>query len=507
MVLKDFFDRNLNIIRMLIMIIIILIIFALIFGINDLNITIKFMEYRSNWAYIISDLSYSIGYCITITAIVIFFGSYIANIKKQKFSIIFGILIGLFMLWYGLINNTQIIVFEGVGIIISLILITSLTTKINWNNYRTLSLIILLLVLLNQIIFIQITRIICGRIQFSDLNTNYSNYTPWFLPPGFNTKNLSFPSDHMSWIFLPFLILLKDYQYRKLIKSLLIILVFGWLFLAGTAVIIIGYNYPSDILFSVSSAAFITILLYNKLYLSQKYTTYYKFESRQDKGKYIYSKYNEILKGKILDVGCSRERSLEKELPVNVEYIGLDIVPEADLVFDLENLETLPFEDNYFDVVVCADVLEHIENIHRVLQEFVRISKYLIISLPNPWSGVWKAIIYNKIYSGSLKNDEKRWLKFYGLPDYVPNDRHKWFFSFSEAQIFFKRVAKRLNLEILQIDGEIVNISYFKNQIKKLVFNSFGIKINLSGGKYNKERERLIKDCCSSKIWILLKKK
>jgi 2-polyprenyl-3-methyl-5-hydroxy-6-metoxy-1,4-benzoquinol methylase len=44
----------------------------------------------------------------------------------------------------------------------------------------------------------------------------------------------------------------------------------------------------------------------------------------------------------------------------------------------------LPFEDEKFDVVTCVDVLEHVEDFHRLLDEMLRVSqKGVFISTPN----------------------------------------------------------------------------------------------------------------------------
>jgi len=45
---------------------------------------------------------------------------------------------------------------------------------------------------------------------------------------------------------------------------------------------------------------------------------------------------------------------------------------------------TLPFPDNHFDLVTCVDVLEHVEDYHRFLEELLRVSrKGVFISTPN----------------------------------------------------------------------------------------------------------------------------
>jgi SAM-dependent methyltransferase len=45
---------------------------------------------------------------------------------------------------------------------------------------------------------------------------------------------------------------------------------------------------------------------------------------------------------------------------------------------------SLPFPDNYFDVVTCVDVIEHVEDFNRLIKEMLRVSrKGVFLSTPN----------------------------------------------------------------------------------------------------------------------------
>ncbi|MCX6666304.1 MAG: methyltransferase domain-containing protein, partial [Euryarchaeota archaeon] len=71
---------------------------------------------------------------------------------------------------------------------------------------------------------------------------------------------------------------------------------------------------------------------------------------------------------KLLDLGCGvRKRK---------KAIGVDINKncDADIIHDL-NIFPYPFKDNEFDDILCDNVIEHLENITRVLEELWRISK------------------------------------------------------------------------------------------------------------------------------------
>ena len=48
----------------------------------------------------------------------------------------------------------------------------------------------------------------------------------------------------------------------------------------------------------------------------------------------------------------------------------------------------LPFKDDHFDLVICAEVLEHIKDYKQAIQEIVRVLKpgrNLVVSVPRYW--------------------------------------------------------------------------------------------------------------------------
>ena len=71
----------------------------------------------------------------------------------------------------------------------------------------------------------------------------------------------------------------------------------------------------------------------------------------------------------ILSVGCGR-RAPEPGL------VRLDRSPEVqpDVVWDLDEFP-YPLEDSSFSTIECIDVIEHVENIPRVMEEFHRVLK------------------------------------------------------------------------------------------------------------------------------------
>lgn len=92
---------------------------------------------------------------------------------------------------------------------------------------------------------------------------------------------------------------------------------------------------------------------------------------------------------KIIDVGCGKkpyEKTIKKRLKkTKIEYTGIDFYSEkADIKIDL-NREKIPFKKDYFDLIICTEVLEHLYNPGLIIKEMKRVCKkggYIIITTP-----------------------------------------------------------------------------------------------------------------------------
>jgi 2-polyprenyl-3-methyl-5-hydroxy-6-metoxy-1,4-benzoquinol methylase len=158
------------------------------------------------------------------------------------------------------------------------------------------------------------------------------------------------------------------------------------------------------------------------------------FPARADRSAYIAKRFAPYLTGKVLDVGC--DMAVLKGLLPGASYTGIDIGGKPDIQLNLEQVERLPFGDGEFDGVVCSDVLEHLDNLHHVFSELLRVCRgHLVISLPNNWANARLPLARGR---GSFG--------FYGLPPDKPRDRHKWFFSLAEATAFMRTQAERHSL-------------------------------------------------------------
>jgi len=97
---------------------------------------------------------------------------------------------------------------------------------------------------------------------------------------------------------------------------------------------------------------------------------------------------------RILDVGCGgmalAEAVAEK---LRGEYVACDLAaPDhipAGILYAVSDAARLPFQNEYFDAVVCSEVLEHLYDPGQALQEIARVLKHggrAIITVPNWFS-------------------------------------------------------------------------------------------------------------------------
>jgi SAM-dependent methyltransferase len=97
----------------------------------------------------------------------------------------------------------------------------------------------------------------------------------------------------------------------------------------------------------------------------------------------------------ILDVGCGEGFTLNrlKEHGIGKRLEGLEYSIDAiklgkktypDIKIKQGDIYNLPYEDNFFDLVLCTEVLEHLDYPQKALKELIRVSnKYLVVSVPN----------------------------------------------------------------------------------------------------------------------------
>jgi hypothetical protein len=213
--------------------------------------------------------------------------------------------------------------------------------------------------------------------------------------------------------------------------------------------------------------------------------TDFRYTDRATKGRYVWEKYQSILGGaSILDVGADKG-ALGRYLPAACSYSTLGYGEAISLAYNLEQTP-YPFQDCSFDVVLCLDVLEHLENIHTVFDECCRIAeKYIIISLPNPYADFIR-FLYTGKYMGRMKD-----MKFYGLTPEPEQDRHRWFFSPTDAKEFIECRSRKNKFSVAHYDqyGDLV-INEMQRQQLSAIFR----------------RDLPFNDLCAGTMWWVCKK-
>jgi len=169
------------------------------------------------------------------------------------------------------------------------------------------------------------------------------------------------------------------------------------------------------------------------------HTEFIHFPQRKNRSEYVAQRFQPYLTKRVADIGCF-QAPLRALLP-DCDYTGVDIAGDPDIQLNLDSTTPLPFQAGEFDSVLCIEVLEHLDNLHFVFAELVRISnRYVIVSLPNCWRDARQ-----KIERGTGD------FFHYGLPEEKPLDRHKWFFNCEQAEDFFSYQAKKHDLKITEL--------------------------------------------------------
>lgn len=88
----------------------------------------------------------------------------------------------------------------------------------------------------------------------------------------------------------------------------------------------------------------------------------------------------------LLDVGCGNGYFLELASKKGFETTGCDIIPNkkfAHSKYAVGSTESLPFEDDTFDIVTCSHTLEHVVHFDKAVEELKRVTKkFLCVTVP-----------------------------------------------------------------------------------------------------------------------------
>lgn len=164
-------------------------------------------------------------------------------------------------------------------------------------------------------------------------------------------------------------------------------------------------------------------------------------------------KYSPSLKGKLLDFGCGSKpyRSLFKV----DEYVGLDFEKtghdhsqeQIDVFYDGKKI---PFDDAYFESILCSEVAEHLFDLPSVLAEMNRVLKKggkLLLTCPFVWG------------EHEVPYDFARYTQF-ALKDMVEKCGFR-LVEFEKKGDFIKAIAQMRALYFVELAGPVLSkLSY-----------------------------------------------
>lgn len=188
-----------------------------------------------------------------------------------------------------------------------------------------------------------------------------------------------------------------------------------------------------------------------------------------------------ILKGlantvnSILDLGCGEGTRLNYLFSENKKIIGIDISEKAlelakrrypKIKFIQADLEKIPLEDNGFELIYSAYVLEHLEKPAKVISEAIRITAkdgFLVLIAPN----------YGAPNRASPPYKESRVIKF--LKGLV-NDFEALFINAVRADLRWNKVQSIATKDHYAIDWDTTCEPYLGSLIKFLKDKGMDIK-------------------------------
>lgn len=92
---------------------------------------------------------------------------------------------------------------------------------------------------------------------------------------------------------------------------------------------------------------------------------------------YLYRQLRRVLSkldGRVLDVGCG-SKPYQRWFGQVSGYVGLDVIPGAQVDVLVRPDEVWPLPDEYFDVLLSSQTLEHVEHLEFTLVEMSRVLK------------------------------------------------------------------------------------------------------------------------------------
>lgn len=176
----------------------------------------------------------------------------------------------------------------------------------------------------------------------------------------------------------------------------------------------------------------------------------------------------------VLDAGAGEGRFFEEFS--HTKYIGIDLAV-GDLDWDYQKLDVIgdlifqPFSDNSFDAVLCTQVLEHVKEPKKVIQNIYRILKpggKLFLSVPQSWHQHQKPNDFYRYTSFGL--DYLMTQAKFGVQSIEPMGGYFWFLSFQLQNINFWLFPKGMKFRVITLPLRVLNGVFFQLILPLILF-------------------------------------
>jgi 2-polyprenyl-6-hydroxyphenyl methylase / 3-demethylubiquinone-9 3-methyltransferase len=215
-------------------------------------------------------------------------------------------------------------------------------------------------------------------------------------------------------------------------------------------------------------------------------------------------KFKQQLSGKnALEIGCGGGILSEEIAKMGVDVTGIDpsensikcAVKHAEInklpiKYEVATGERVPFKSNYFDIVLCCDVLEHVSNLYQVISEISRvlkpggifiydtinrnlISNLVTIKILQKWKR-WAILpsdlhVYNMFIRPNelkslLRHNNIEWIDHRGIkPDILPYRILAYLHQRAKGTLSYEDFSKKFRLT----EGNSLCVSYMGCAIKR----------------------------------------
>ncbi|MCX8106252.1 MAG: phosphatase PAP2 family protein [Ignavibacterium album] len=255
---------------------------AFLFESSDLLISNYFYNSQSSWSKFLEMYGEIPGLIVSLIGVYIYFTSNKLSSNSKKIIAYFFLMListaGLIYLNFlithyalGVKYNSQskIVLLVIGSSVINFLVLFYVKSKLRFNQQQYFfSRLVLRMIIFGYLLTNLPLKFLWGRIRFRDFNGDFSHFSAWYLPNGFN-GNDSFPSGHaaMAWMLISLFVLLTDKSIfrRTALKTITI----SYALIVSFSRIVIGAHFASDVLFGSMFMIFTYVVAKHFLYEEQ----------------------------------------------------------------------------------------------------------------------------------------------------------------------------------------------------------------------------------------------